>query len=148
MENIVGQKENAAYQHFLPFPQCFQKTFSSSPFPPVHQKSSLCGNGLTSTCHKILQSSKLTNVCIQPFECNSKWWTSFHLCVFWLSLSKATDYFSHNFMHQRWDRKKIVVKESLSVRCRPLPPGHDLDRLPVELPGQGFRTLGFLIVCV
>ena len=24
-ENIVGKEENAGYQHFLLFPQCFQK---------------------------------------------------------------------------------------------------------------------------
>ena len=28
-ENIVGKGENAGYQHFLPFPKCFQKAFSS-----------------------------------------------------------------------------------------------------------------------
>ena len=27
MENIVGKEENTGYQHFLPFPQCFQKAF-------------------------------------------------------------------------------------------------------------------------
>ena len=26
-ENIVGKGENAGYQHFLLFPQCFQKAF-------------------------------------------------------------------------------------------------------------------------
>ena len=30
IENIVGKEENAGYQHFLLFPQCFRKTFSSS----------------------------------------------------------------------------------------------------------------------
>ena len=31
VENIVGKGENAGYQHFLLFPQCFQKaTFSRS----------------------------------------------------------------------------------------------------------------------
>ena len=25
VENIVGKEENAVYQHFLLFPQCFQK---------------------------------------------------------------------------------------------------------------------------
>ena len=29
IENIVGKEENAGYQHFLLFPQCFQKAFSS-----------------------------------------------------------------------------------------------------------------------
>ena len=28
-ENIVGKEENAGYQHFLLFPQCFQKAFNS-----------------------------------------------------------------------------------------------------------------------
>ena len=27
VENIVGKGENAGYQHFLLFPQCFQITF-------------------------------------------------------------------------------------------------------------------------
>ena len=29
IENIVGKEENAGYQHFLLFPQCFQRAFSS-----------------------------------------------------------------------------------------------------------------------
>ena len=29
VENIVGKAENAGYQHFLLFPQCYQKAFSS-----------------------------------------------------------------------------------------------------------------------
>ena len=28
IENIVGKEENAGYQHFLFFPQCFQKSLS------------------------------------------------------------------------------------------------------------------------
>ena len=28
-ENIVGKGENAGYQHFLLFPQCFQKSYFS-----------------------------------------------------------------------------------------------------------------------
>ena len=28
IENIVGKEENAGYQHFLLFPQCFQKASS------------------------------------------------------------------------------------------------------------------------
>ena len=32
MENIVEKAENAAYQNLLPFPQCFQKGFSSVSF--------------------------------------------------------------------------------------------------------------------
>ena len=27
VENIVEKGENAGYQHFLPFPQCFTKVF-------------------------------------------------------------------------------------------------------------------------
>ena len=42
IENIVGKEENACYQHFLLFPQCFQRAFSSG-----RQKSSLYGKGLT-----------------------------------------------------------------------------------------------------
>ena len=29
VENTVGKGENAGYQHFLLFPQCFQKAFNS-----------------------------------------------------------------------------------------------------------------------
>ena len=29
VENIMGKGENSGYQHFLPFPQCFQNTSSS-----------------------------------------------------------------------------------------------------------------------
>ena len=29
IENIVGKEENAGYQHFLLFPQCFEKALSS-----------------------------------------------------------------------------------------------------------------------
>ena len=29
VENIVGTGENAGYQHFLLFPQCFEKAFFS-----------------------------------------------------------------------------------------------------------------------
>ena len=29
LENIVGKRENAGYQHLLLFPQCFQKTIFS-----------------------------------------------------------------------------------------------------------------------
>ena len=29
VQNIVGKRENAGYQHFLRFPQCFQKAFYS-----------------------------------------------------------------------------------------------------------------------
>ena len=39
VENIVGIGENAGYQHFLLFPQCFQKV----PFSDM----SLCGNELS-----------------------------------------------------------------------------------------------------
>ena len=34
-ENIVGKAENAGYQHFLPFPQCFQKAFYTRSFKVV-----------------------------------------------------------------------------------------------------------------
>ena len=43
VENNVGKGENVGYQHFLLFPQCFQK-FSLF---RVVKKSGLCGNELT-----------------------------------------------------------------------------------------------------
>ena len=33
-ENIVGKGENVGYQHFLHFPQCFQKASSLRSFKP------------------------------------------------------------------------------------------------------------------
>ena len=41
MENNVGKGENAAYQHVLLFPQCFQKPSSAGSL-----KSGLCGKEL------------------------------------------------------------------------------------------------------
>ena len=38
IENILGEGENAGYQHFLLFPQCFQKPSSVGLF-----KDGLCG---------------------------------------------------------------------------------------------------------
>ena len=43
----MGKEENAGYQHFLLFPQFFKGLC----LPPVCQKSSLCGNGLT--CYQV-----------------------------------------------------------------------------------------------
>ena len=34
LENIAGKGENAGYQHFLLFPQCFQKASSVGPWKP------------------------------------------------------------------------------------------------------------------
>ena len=31
IENIVEKRENAGYQHFFLFPQCFQKAYFSGP---------------------------------------------------------------------------------------------------------------------
>ena len=46
--NIVGKGENAGYQHFLLFPQCFLSLFFSRDV-----KSGLCGNGLKQVGHRI-----------------------------------------------------------------------------------------------
>ena len=40
IENMVGKGENAGYQHFLLFPQCFQKLSFQRCLKP-----GLCGNG-------------------------------------------------------------------------------------------------------
>ena len=42
VENIVGKGENAGYQHFLLFPQCFQKASTIGSL-----KSGLCGKELS-----------------------------------------------------------------------------------------------------
>ena len=41
VENIVGKGENAGYQHFLLFPQCFFKRLLLK---------GLCGNTISITC--------------------------------------------------------------------------------------------------
>ena len=41
VENIEGKGKNAGYQHFLLFPQCFQKLLFQGPY-----KSGLCGREL------------------------------------------------------------------------------------------------------
>ena len=41
VENIVGKEENAGHQHFLIFPQCFQKRSLS-----LSSKVGLCGKEL------------------------------------------------------------------------------------------------------
>ena len=51
VENIVGKGENAGYQHFLLFQQCFQKASFLG-------KEGLCGNDLT--CKKMLICQKKT----------------------------------------------------------------------------------------
>ena len=38
VENIVGKGENAGYQHFLLFPQCFQKASLSGSFMGLRRK--------------------------------------------------------------------------------------------------------------
>ena len=47
VENIVGKGENASYQHFLLFPQCFEKVS----FPDT-SKGVICGNGLIRSAFK------------------------------------------------------------------------------------------------
>ena len=41
-ENIEGKEENAGYQHFLLFSQCFKKAYSLGSLKP-----GLCGKGIT-----------------------------------------------------------------------------------------------------
>ena len=50
VENIVGKGENAGFQHFLLFPQCFQKASSLGLL-----KTGLCGKELSfwNPCRKL-----------------------------------------------------------------------------------------------
>ena len=59
VENMMGKGENAGYQHFLRFRQCFQKAFFSGV-----SKVSLCGKGLTHSHTMTL----LTTLGKKPFE--------------------------------------------------------------------------------
>ena len=54
-ENIVGKGENAGYQHFLLFPQCFQKPFLSGSFK------------VWIVWKKVKSSFALTKISMQPF---------------------------------------------------------------------------------
>ena len=49
MENIEGKRENAGYQHFLLFPQCFQRLLSQG-----REKSGLFGKELTVTTLRVI----------------------------------------------------------------------------------------------
>ena len=78
IENIVGKEENAGYQHFLLFPHCFQKAFSSS------QKLSLCGNLIIDAIgtqlflkQQILDSSKLKEFADDNFKLDENGTKSF-----------------------------------------------------------------------
>ena len=50
-EHIVGKKGNACYQHFLLFPQCFQKASQG------RQKSELCGKVLNEITRHSVRTS-------------------------------------------------------------------------------------------
>ena len=63
VKNILGKGENAAYQHFLLLPKCFQKL----PFS-VSSKSGLCGKELIlskTTNFRLFQTGK---VCRRQFQ--------------------------------------------------------------------------------
>ena len=61
IENTVGKGEIARYEHFLLFPQCFQRLVSQG-----HHKVSLCGNGLKNNDQFIHCSNVFT--CISIFS--------------------------------------------------------------------------------
>ena len=53
VENIVGKGENAGYQYFLHFPQCFQKPSSSRFFYPLpHGAAFWCTKAVENTVRK------------------------------------------------------------------------------------------------
>ena len=68
VENIVGKGENAGYQHFLLFPQCFQK----ASFPRAVKTKGLFGKSLIglyfsgySSLYKIIKLETLKFQCSQ-----------------------------------------------------------------------------------
>ena len=62
VENIVGKGENAGYQYFLFFPQCFQKaSFQNS------SKGVMCGNGLKRVKSFVLCQRAKADVAQKPF---------------------------------------------------------------------------------
>ena len=67
IENIVGKEENAGYQHFLLFPQCFQKAFFSSSVSKVIK----CHKGLNpeKTTVTAPKDSKLYNTVLFSIDC-------------------------------------------------------------------------------
>ena len=62
VENIVGKGENAGYQHFLLFPQCFQMAFFSRSFKGLH------GKGLTVSQMTNFRLFQTERVCRRQFQ--------------------------------------------------------------------------------
>ena len=54
VENIVGKGENAGYQHFLLFPQCYQKASFSMSIKLELCGKSLRGRGKWDECGKLI----------------------------------------------------------------------------------------------
>ena len=65
VENIGGNGENAAEQHFLLFPKCFKKA--------PYTGSLLCGKQLNGPLATIIGLSKVERVCRQQFQMWQKW---------------------------------------------------------------------------
>ena len=77
VENIVGKGENAGYQHFLLFPQCFQKTYV---FMIIKSKDCFVKGW---AMYKLLL---FTHVEIQR-------WTAFRRDIFWWTIIMELIYF-------------------------------------------------------
>ena len=63
VENVVGKGENAGYQHFLLFPQCFQKDTFSRAF-----KSGLCGKELINFINFLVVDWKVADGDVTTFN--------------------------------------------------------------------------------
>ena len=66
VENIMRKGENAGYQHFLLFPQCFQKASVSS-----RQKSVLCGKELCQSSTQLFCVDSFFRMTIQLITTSS-----------------------------------------------------------------------------
>ena len=88
MENIVEKEENAVYQHFLLFPQCFQKAFSSTGASKVVIVWQRVNVGLHTQCMW----------CFNPFP-NKPWFLS--VC-------------SSSRLQTLWEKEKLLVMSIFS----------------------------------
>ena len=122
VENIVGTGQNADHQHFLLFPQCFQKaTF----YGFLKDGLVLLGFNVTGTAKVI----------------------SWHTCVTWLSNTntyttfflKPLTTFLKCFRGER--RKKVCLNQVSNSQ----PPGHESDTLTTEPPRRGVRSRDWVV---
>ena len=105
IENIVGKEENAGYQHFLLFPQCFHKAFTSSASKVVivwYRDNLRC----IRTGSQLLMMANFTCYYLMPFA-------GHNINTFpnkpWFSRVCSTGH-----LKTLWEKEKLLVKSNFS----------------------------------